>query len=798
MRTLVCLSAPRANVLRAITLAAGDAPPTEFRLFAAGENPTAKGVFVFDDVAAEAVMAAYRTHGVDLMIDLEHLSVAPEETTGDGRNFDPDARGWFCLELRNGELWAVNVRWTPDGARRLTERTQRYISPAFTTDEDGRVTEIFNAALTAIPATHDAPALVAASRKVSTMTVAQAIFLLARHFRAGKKLDEAALQTLAIDMKTLQAVVKAMGGDPAGDLGALMGAVQSFAKELADVASGKAAEEPPAKSGDAPASGDAGGAPAPGAAMASREHDELERLRKERDVALAAQAAELATLKAEKKARDDAERVQLVASLVKLGRETPATAWVNSDGKTPRGSLATMPLAELHERVTAFGGAPVTLTAPRPPAAGAITTPGGVEISEYEVQRVTIAAKRNKVDPDVALARYRAARTQQLNGAKTPADVKRFGSKIEAGHVLANAEGRFGSDEMRLLTSPVRPIETFGDASQRMLEEFNVSYMVDFGALPDDWTATLGSVLPGGSLKQTFPLDFSAVEYRERTAQNAEAETPQSVDISVSKREFRVAKQADVRRLNDGDFAYVHSWQQGAAQFARARVRLRAALVVALLEAGTTGYWGSSSTLATGIDGQPFFSATHKIHPFNPAVKMRGSATYSNYHAAAAPFNGSNLTAIKAEHLLVPHFDGLELQAEVSDLLLPTVLVEPARLLLTVQDLILDAAATLKSVSNAMGGGNRNEHFGSGLGRTWAPQLAGTAATTADWYAVSRAAIAMGFDPWVVAEDAAEEMLTWDQTSEFYKKTGLIKVESKLFTNATLLWPHAIRLVKGA
>jgi len=72
------------------------------------------------------------------------------------------------LDFRpDGSLWACNVEWTPDGARRLNEKTQAYISPAFKHVEEGGVLHplaLVNAALVAVPAIHDAPALVAASR----------------------------------------------------------------------------------------------------------------------------------------------------------------------------------------------------------------------------------------------------------------------------------------------------------------------------------------------------------------------------------------------------------------------------------------------------------------------------------------------------------------------------------------------------------------------------------------------------------------------------------------------------------
>lgn len=137
-----------------------EALPTEFRIFRAGQNATSKGTFLFDDVAAKSVMADYAQHAVDLMIDLEHLSLDEG-----ARHFSPDARGWFKLELRSGELWAVDVRWTPDGETRLREKRQRYISPAFQVEKkSGRVLRLLNVAITAMPATHAISPLVAASK----------------------------------------------------------------------------------------------------------------------------------------------------------------------------------------------------------------------------------------------------------------------------------------------------------------------------------------------------------------------------------------------------------------------------------------------------------------------------------------------------------------------------------------------------------------------------------------------------------------------------------------------------------
>src|SRR5690606_21543412 len=118
---------------------------------------------------AREVMANYHRHSVDVMIDLEHLSLDDYSP-----NYDPDARGWCKLAVRNGELWAVDVVWTKDGAERLSEKRQRFVSPTISYDaETGRVTEIYNIGLVANPATDHAAPLMAASRKLRPTSVAR-------------------------------------------------------------------------------------------------------------------------------------------------------------------------------------------------------------------------------------------------------------------------------------------------------------------------------------------------------------------------------------------------------------------------------------------------------------------------------------------------------------------------------------------------------------------------------------------------------------------------------------------------
>ena len=135
---------------------------TEFRLFKVGENRTANGTYLFDEQSAQSVMAAYTEHGVDCMIDLEHLSLGGRitwATRWDGARSN-------CETESCGRL---NVKWTAAGQKRLTERSQRYVSPAFDVDADGKVLRMINIALTALPATYATQALIAAHVEIGRM-----------------------------------------------------------------------------------------------------------------------------------------------------------------------------------------------------------------------------------------------------------------------------------------------------------------------------------------------------------------------------------------------------------------------------------------------------------------------------------------------------------------------------------------------------------------------------------------------------------------------------------------------------
>lgn len=346
MRVL-SLPAGRIALRSSSSIPVGDEPPTEIRVFSEGWNDTTKGRFLFDGEAAQSVIAAYQEHGADVMFDLEHLSL---ESPQESRNFDPDARAWARLEMRDGELWAVGIRWTPDGDRRLRERTQRYISPAFDVDpQTKRIVSLVNVAITSLPATHGLQPLVAATERMQM---------------DPKQIDIGTVaEALGVDMPGL---VKALGlGADASPMD-VAAAATAFADKIGALV-GMAPEMPEEEAPESepmPAEAMKDGEDkdeAKAEMMAARQSLLRETGARSMLEALSAVSAwkashikleaERAKLAQERAALEAAERRALVGELVKLGFETPATAWSDASATKPAEPWASMGLDALKSRV---------------------------------------------------------------------------------------------------------------------------------------------------------------------------------------------------------------------------------------------------------------------------------------------------------------------------------------------------------------------------------------------------------------------------------------------------------------
>jgi hypothetical protein len=349
--------------------------PSEFLLFRLGENASTKGSVWFDEVSALRVLADADTYANEYAIDLDHRMVKPRMV--DLSNSDSDAMGWHRLAVRNGDLWAVSVSWTDEGARRLRSRSQRYTSPAFYTEtlDDGRdlVVQYTNCAICARPATHGIMPLVATADT---------------HALGLDRRTDAAYAPSSMS-KDREALTAALASLDAGDATAAQSTIRAALEVPEDAPASEAAEAPaddapPAEPEDEEytrAVGElltlTGAADLPGAL----------RLLNARVCAatgtpdLRAASAFMSTVLRERSERETAEVRALVTELVSLRAETAATAFANG---APVARLLSEGLAGLRTRVAALRVAAPKAAEITPPPSNEFADLTPVELAQAE------------------------------------------------------------------------------------------------------------------------------------------------------------------------------------------------------------------------------------------------------------------------------------------------------------------------------------------------------------------------------------------------------------------------------
>lgn len=130
----------------ALTLAinAEGKAPTEILLLPAGPVEGRDGRNWVND-NPEAIVAAFNSRGMPLVIDYEHGS---ELTRG-----EPAKAAGYAHALKNieGEIWAQEVEWTEAGGTMVANREYRFISPVFYHDTSGSISRMGSVALTHKP-----------------------------------------------------------------------------------------------------------------------------------------------------------------------------------------------------------------------------------------------------------------------------------------------------------------------------------------------------------------------------------------------------------------------------------------------------------------------------------------------------------------------------------------------------------------------------------------------------------------------------------------------------------------------
>ncbi len=333
------------------------------------------------------------------------------------------------------------------------------------------------------------------------------------------------------------------------------------------------------------------------------------------------------------------------------------------------------------------------------------------------------------------------------------------------------------------MTNPLYVIETLPTDDQAAMREFDDRYLAAIGAgLPSTW-ADMGDLFPTASPLLTFPISDLALKYTQ-TEGESRFKTLVAKSFDLKSEEFDTGLKAKLLDLTTQVFAY-RNWQQGPARMMIAEARHRNRAIATLLEAGTTSYWGST---ANKIDGVYFFSASHLANFSDPVA-----GTWSNYNASA--LDVVDIDNIQAQVTIMQGVldeNGEKIGADPDTILVPTAKYEPLRNLLA-QNFML-AGGTSTSVTSAA---TSNPYVGR-FNVVHIPELT----DADDWYLVDSKLRANGLPPWLSARytppNPSLTMRHWDESSDYFKDTGNIKVSSHIWYGHALGFPHAIRLIKGA
>jgi hypothetical protein len=320
-------------------------------------------------------------------------------------------------------------------------------------------------------------------------------------------------------------------------------------------------------------------------------------------------------------------------------------------------------------------------------------------------------------------------------------------------------------------------IDRLPSTSALALTEFSDRYLAAQGVvLPPNWVDEFGDMQPTNSPKVTYPISQVGGEYKE-TNGDSRFKNMQETSFDVKVVEFDLGYEARLLDLQQSVFAY-RKWKEASQRFTVAEQNHRARSIRTLLEAGTS---------TTGWDGVAFFHASHPANYFDSSC-----GTFSNYQVSTKDCNSiPNIIAECTAMMEVKDENGEKLGVVPDTILLPT-----AKFML-VSALISQAQVSVSSGTGSPGGGTGSmSNPIAGLRAVHVPELT----DADDWYLLD-SKLAKVLPPWVglrYSPGLALELRQFDESSDFFKNTGKIKVSSHIWYGFGMPFPHAIRLVKGA
>jgi len=314
--------------------------------------------------------------------------------------------------------------------------------------------------------------------------------------------------------------------------------------------------------------------------------------------------------------------------------------------------------------------------------------------------------------------------------------------------------------------------DTLPTTSEEAIRQFDEKYLSAITAAnPPGWCASF--VFPVGAPRTTFPMALMSTRYNETKEMSSrfKAMSEQAFDLNVV--EYDAGYEAKLLDLLTHVFAY-RNWSRAPGALADGEMKHVAKNLVTLLEdTAQTSPW----------DDLAFFSASHRSNPKEVIPATQGRAnTWSNLQAT--PADASDLTKIQAEMTAmrdVRDQNGDKMGIEPNEIWLPTPKFQ------IVSDKLSQAL---------INGGDSNPLIGK-LKPVHVPDLT----DINDWFLVDTTQFAKGVEPMIAAnyrDVGSLGLRQWDESSDFFKDTGKLKMSAHIWYGFKLVFPHAIRKVVGA
>lgn len=309
-------------------------------------------------------------------------------------------------------------------------------------------------------------------------------------------------------------------------------------------------------------------------------------------------------------------------------------------------------------------------------------------------------------------------------------------------------------------------IDTIPRTSADALREFNERYILAQTTGPAPSWATR-FVMSVDAPRVTFPLALMSTKFQETVEQSSHFRTMAEKSFDVTVAEFDAGYEA---KLTDVLNAYGYrNWTRIPQKFVDARARFVARHLAALLESGTSAL--------SPYDDVAFFSATHKANPSDAST-----GAFSNYQSTATDPTDLVKLAVECTAMrFVKDENGDKLGVEPDEIWLPTE---------TFQD-VSDALSQANLAS-----GESNKMLGK-LKPVHVPELT----DPNDFYLADSKMFNAGYDPCLAVDHLPATSLglrQWDESSDFFKDTGKLKISQHIWHGFALVFPHAIRKVAGA